>query len=100
MLLYYTRRIMKKTFISLSIVIFTCISLTWCGNYISKKEAQNAALLDAWYERSEVVFIDTELDREEWVYDIEFVANGKYRYEYEVNARNGEIIVNMNPDLD
>lgn len=99
MLLYYTRRIMKKIFITLS-VIFTCISLTWCGNYISKKEAQNAALLDAWFTRDQVRFIDTELDYEDGIYDVEFIADGKYRYEYEINARNGEVMVDMTFDLD
>ena len=74
--------------------------ISWCGNYISKKEAQNAAILDAGFNRNEVVFTETELDREDGIYDVEFIANGKYRYEYEINARNGEVMVDMTFDLD
>ena len=84
---------MKRKLFSLSLLTIAVITLSWCGNYISKKEAQNAALLDAWFTRDQVRFIDTELDREDGIYDVEFIADGKYRYEYEINARNGEIIV-------
>lgn len=69
--------------------------LTWCWKYISKKAAQNAALLDAGFNRSDVVFIETDLDREEWIYEIDFIANGKYKYEYEINARNWEVMFDI-----
>lgn len=91
---------MKNKLFALSLLTTLGVALAWCGNYISKKEAQNAAILDAGFNRNEVVFIETELDREYGIYDVEFIANGKYRYEYEVNARNGEIIVDMMPDFD
>lgn len=91
---------MKNKLLLWSLIFIGGITLIWCWKYISKKEAQNSALLDAGFDRNEVVFTDTELDREEWVYEIEFIANWKYRYEYEVNARNGEIMVNMNYDRD
>lgn len=91
---------MKNKILSLALIAWTCILISWCGNYISKKEAQNAAILDAWFNRNEVVFTDTELDREDGIYDVEFIANGKYRYEYEINARNGEVMVDMTFDLD
>ena len=91
---------MKNKLLTLSLLAIAVTTLVWCGNYISKKEAQNAALLDAWFTRDQVRFIDTDLDREDWTYDIEFIADGKYRYEYEINARNGEVIVDMTFDLD
>lgn len=91
---------MKNKILSLVLITWTYALLAWCGNYISKKEAQNAAILDAGFERNQVVFTDTELNREEWTYEIEFIANGKYRYEYEINARNGEVMVDMTFDLD
>lgn len=91
---------MKNKLFALSLLTTLGVALAWCGNYISKKEAQNAAILDAWFTRDQVRFIDTELDREEGIYDVEFIADGKYRYEYEINARNGEVMVDMTFDLD
>lgn len=91
---------MKNKLFALSLLTTLGVALAWCGNYISKKEAQNAAILDAGFNRNEVVFIETELDREDGIYDVEFIANGKYRYEYEINARNGEVMVDMTFDLD
>lgn len=91
---------MKNKLFALSLLTTLGVTLVWCGNYISKKEAQNAAILDAGFNRNEVVFIETELDREDGIYDVEFIANGKYRYEYEINARNGEVMVDMTFDLD
>ena len=91
---------MKNKLPTLSLLAIAVTTLAWCGNYISKKEAQNAAILDAWFTRDQVRFIDTELDREEGIYDVEFIADGKYRYEYEINARNGEVMVDMTFDLD
>ena len=91
---------MKNKLFALSLLATLGVTLAWCGNYISKKEAQNAAIFDAGFNRNEVVFIETELDREDGIYDVEFIANGKYRYEYEINARNGEVMVDMTFDLD
>ena len=91
---------MKNKLFALSLLATLGVALAWCGNYISKKEAQNAALLDAWFTRDQVRFIDTELDRDDGIYDVEFIADEKYRYEYEINARNGEVMVDMTFDLD
>lgn len=83
----------KKIFIG-TLLLFTCFLLFGCkSKYISKSEAQEIVLNDSNWTKDEVVFTDIELNRDEWVYEIEFIANWQYEYEYEVNARNWEIIV-------
>lgn len=82
---------MKKGWFLLSWTLAFCLLLIWCtNNGISKKEAQDIALQDAQRTRSEVVFTKTELNRDDKVYEIEFTA-GEYEYEYEIDAKNGEI---------
>lgn len=87
---------MKKGWFLLSWTLALCLLLIWCtNNGISKKEAQNIALADANWTRSDVVFTKTEYNRENKIYEIEFTAIGEdkkeYEYEYEIDAKNGEI---------
>lgn len=85
---------MKKKVFMGSLLLLVCLMLFGCkSKYISKSEAQNIVLQDAKWERENVRFTEVELDRDRWVYEIEFVADGTYEYEYEVDARKWEIIV-------
>jgi len=68
--------------------------LFWCtSKYISKKDVQSIVLEDSHWTLADVKFEEIELDRDLWIYDVEFIANGEYEYEYQVNAVNWEIIV-------
>ena len=83
---------MKKGWFLLSWTLAFCLLLIWCtNNGISKKEAQDIALADANWTRSDVVFTKTEYDREDKIYEIEFTAKWEYEYEYEIYAKNWEI---------
>lgn len=62
------------------------------GKYISKNEVKNIVIKDARVESENVRFVEIDLDREDGIYDVEFIADG-IRYEYEVDARSGDIIV-------
>ncbi len=60
---------------------------------ISEEQANQIALDHAGVSATDVLFIKTELDRDDGrsVYEIEFRA-GAYEYEYEINAATGDII--------
>ncbi|MDR1754469.1 MAG: PepSY domain-containing protein [Eubacterium sp.] len=61
--------------------------------YIGKIKAKNIALADAGQDESKVSKIKVELDREagKMVYEIEFKI-GRTEYEYEIDAKTGEIL--------
>ncbi len=63
-------------------------------NLISLEEARAAALQHAGLKNQEVVFIKTNLDREDGflVYDVEFLVDGNMKYEYEIDAYSGQVI--------
>lgn len=63
-------------------------------NLISLEEARAAALQHAGLKDQEVVFIKTNLDREDGflVYDVEFLMDGNMKYEYEIDAYSGQVI--------
>lgn len=63
------------------------------SNIIDVEEAKTIALNHAGFSASEVTFIKTELDNDEFrvTYDIDF-RNGFTEYEYEINAETGKII--------
>lgn len=71
-----------------------CFLLIWCSNSnISKVEAQDAALKDSNWTRNDVEFTKTELNHEKNTYEINFTADWDYTYEYEINAKNWEVVV-------
>lgn len=61
--------------------------------YISEDEAKSIAFSHASVDASNVKFSKVELDRDDMIvhYDVEFVE-GKYEYEYEINAETGKVI--------
>lgn len=64
------------------------------GQYsITAEEAENIALKDAGVSRDNVDFITSHAGRDDgiYLYDVEFFA-GDRKYEYEINASNGNII--------
>lgn len=64
------------------------------GQYsITAEEAENIALKDAGVSRNDVDFITSHAGRDDgiYLYDVEFFA-GDRKYEYEINASNGNII--------
>lgn len=62
-------------------------------NYIGVDRAKEIALQNAGMLDSDVIFTETKLDYEDgiMVYEIEFTSGG-YEYEYEINAKTGDII--------
>lgn len=62
-------------------------------NYITKDEAKKIAYSHASVSAGSVKYSKAELDRDDMVahYDVEFVE-GKYEYEYEINAVTGKVI--------
>lgn len=62
------------------------------GN-ISLEDAKSIALKDAGFDASQVQFTSTELDTDDGIekYEIDFINDG-YEYEYDINAKTGEII--------
>lgn len=62
------------------------------GN-ISLEDAKSIALQDAGFDASQVQFTNTGLDTDDGIekYEIDF-TNGGYEYEYDINAKTGEII--------
>lgn len=69
-------------------------------NIISKQQAKEAVLKHARLNENEIVDFKIEIDKEKkaLVYEIEFHA-GKYEYEYEINAENGNVIkANKEPE--
>ncbi len=64
------------------------------GGYISKDEALRIALMSAGYTNDEILRLELEMDYDDdisaMVYEIEFCA-GDRRYEYEINAKSGDI---------
>ncbi len=65
------------------------------GKYISVEDALAAALAKAGFEMTQIERLESEMDYDDdfgiMVYEIEFCA-GEHRYEYEINAVNGEIL--------
>ena len=61
--------------------------------YISKDEAKEIALNHAKVDSAKVKAVKVELDRDDLIvhYDVEFIE-GRYEYEYEINAESGKII--------
>ncbi len=70
-------------------------------NQISASEAKNIALDHAGLKTEDVVFAKVELDRDDgkYVFEIEFIS-GKYEYDYEIDAENGNIIEHEREDFD
>ncbi len=63
------------------------------SNSISEDTALNFAYVDAGISPGEAEFIKTDFDFEngKFVYDIEFIANGK-KYDYTINSSNGMVM--------
>ncbi len=63
------------------------------GNYIGEDSAKAAALAHAGFKESDVSNIKIKLDRDDgrYIYEIEF-RNGRYEYEYDIDALTGNII--------
>lgn len=61
--------------------------------YITAEEAQNAALAHAGIAESSVAQLEIEFDSEDglMVYEVEFYAGGT-EYDYDINARTGEVV--------
>jgi len=77
-----------------TLLLLVCFILFGCkSKYISKAEAQELVLNDSHRDRDSVVFTQIELDRKKWIYEIEFTADGTYEYEYQVDAKKWEIII-------
>ena len=64
------------------------------GGIISVEEAKKAALEKAGLTEDTVVFEKAKLERENGraVYDVEFFIEGEKAYDYEIDARTGEIV--------
>ena len=60
---------------------------------ISEEKAKEIALSHAKVDSAKVIAVKVELDRDDLIvhYEVEFVE-GKYEYEYEINAESGKII--------
>lgn len=85
---------MKKGVVLWIWALSLCFLLIWCSNSnISKVEAQDIALKDSNWARDNVEFTKTEFDRKNNKYEIEFTADGNYTYEYEIDAKKWEVIV-------
>ena len=85
---------MKKKLFMGTLLLLVCFILFGCkSKYISKAEAQELVLNDSHRDRDSVVFTQIELDRKKWIYEIEFTADGTYEYEYQVDAKKWEIII-------
>lgn len=63
------------------------------GTLIGNEAAKSAALKDAGYSASEVVFIKCERDRDDnrYKYEIEFMA-GRNEYDYDIDGYTGQIL--------
>lgn len=61
------------------------------SSFITKTQAKDIVLTHAGLKNSEVTFTKTKLDRDDNTYELEFY-NGKTEYDYEINAKTGEII--------
>lgn len=61
--------------------------------YITAEEAKNAALAHAGIAESSVAQLEIEFDSEDglMVYEVEFYAGGT-EYDYDINARTGEVV--------
>ena len=61
--------------------------------YITAEEAKNAALSHAGISESDVAQLEIEFDSEDglMVYEVEFYAGGT-EYDYDINARTGEVV--------
>ncbi len=61
--------------------------------YISKDKAKEIAIAHAKVDSAKVKFVKAELDHDDLIahYEVEFVE-GRYEYEYEINAESGKII--------
>ena len=69
------------------------------NSYITKENAKQKALSDAGISENDIRDLEIELDADAGIliYEIEFKTSNN-EYEYEINARTGEII-NKNTDL-
>jgi uncharacterized membrane protein YkoI len=84
---------MKKIFL-LSLVVLG-LTLTSCGKgLISKQEAKDAALKHAGFKTEDVNFVKTEYDSDDGksVYEVEFYTKDFKEYDYEIDAKTGEVI--------
>lgn len=85
---------MKKGVVLWIWALSLCFLLIWCSNSnISKVEAQDVALKDSNWTRNDVEFTKTVLNHDDNIYEVEFTADWDYTYEYEIDAKNGEVIV-------
>lgn len=63
------------------------------SDYIGEEKAKEIALSHAKFKESEVQMLHTELDRDDGIseYEVDFYV-GNVEYNYEINAKNGQII--------
>lgn len=84
---------MKKLLVLLLVVL--SLTLTSCGKgLISKDEAKDAALKHAGFKTEDVNFVKTEYDSDDGksVYEVEFYTKDFKEYDYEIDAKTGEVI--------
>ncbi len=63
------------------------------AEFIGEEKAEELALNQIGITRNDVQYIKTEIDKDDgvWKYEIE-VRQGKFEYDLEIDAKNGEII--------
>ena len=63
------------------------------GNYIGLSEAKRIALADAGLKTNQVTFVQTQLDKDNsiWQYEIEFYTPNGKEYDYSIDALTGKI---------
>lgn len=88
----------KKLFITLWIL--STFLLFWCAwKSLSRDQIKSIVADYIWVETKDIRFLEVEKDLEDWMYDVEFIANG-IEYSYEINPSNWEIIRNINVHSD
>ena len=83
---------MNKKITSFLLAFVPIFLLFWCGKYISKNQVKNIVTNFVGVSPENVRFLEVELDREDWIYDVEFIANG-VKYDYEVDAINWTVLI-------
>lgn len=63
------------------------------SEYITKEDAEKIALSSENLKESDVIYVNVEFDYDDgkMIYDVDFATN-KYEYEYEINAKTGDIV--------
>lgn len=83
---------MNKKITSFLFAFVSIFLLFWCNKYISKDQVKNIVTDYVGVSPENVRFLEIELDREDWIYDVEFIANG-IKYDYEIDAIKWNVLI-------